>query len=72
MYEVDARKEEFLMNDLSLGWHDVLRFLAEPLFTLGDTPLSPARLSVVALIFLIAMWFARLGERTLRDRKSVV
>jgi len=54
------------MNDLSLGWHDVLRFLAEPLFTLGDTPLSPARLSVVALIFLIAMWFARLGERTLR------
>ena len=54
------------MGDLSSGWHDVLRFLGEPVFSIGDTALSPARLSVIALVILLALWFSRLGERALR------
>lgn len=54
------------MGDLSNGWHDVLRFLGEPLFSIGDTALSPARLFAVALVVLLATWFSRFGERALR------
>jgi small-conductance mechanosensitive channel len=54
------------MGDLSKGWHDVLRFLGEPLFSIGDTAFSPARLVVVALVILLASWFSRFGERALR------
>lgn len=54
------------MGELSLGWHDVLRFLGEPMFSIGHTPLSPARLFFVALVILLAMWFSKVGERALR------
>jgi small-conductance mechanosensitive channel len=53
------------MNDFSLGWHDVVTFLGEPLFALGDTPLSPVRLVFIAVIFLVAMWASKAGERAL-------
>jgi small-conductance mechanosensitive channel len=54
------------LGDLSRGLHDVLRFLSEPVFSIGDTALSPARLFVVALVILLALWLSRLGERSLR------
>jgi small-conductance mechanosensitive channel len=54
------------MHDLSVGWHDVLKVLGEPLFAIGDTALSPARLFAIAVTILLALWFSRLGERALR------
>jgi small-conductance mechanosensitive channel len=53
------------MHDLAVGWHDVLAVLNDPLFSIGDTPLSIARLVCIALIILLALWFSRLGERAL-------
>jgi small-conductance mechanosensitive channel len=54
------------MGELSRGWHDVLAFLTEPLFTLGQTPMSLARLAATALVMLLAWWASVIAERSLR------
>jgi small-conductance mechanosensitive channel len=54
------------MHDLSIGWHDILKWLGAPLFSVGDTALSPARLLVIALVVLLVLWLSRLGEGALR------
>jgi hypothetical protein len=54
------------MNELSIGWHDVIVFLGKPLFVLGDTPLSPIRILVILFAIKLALWISRFGEQTLR------
>ena len=54
------------MNELSIGWHDVIVFLGKPPFMLGDTPLSPIRILVILFAIKLALWISRFGEQTLR------
>lgn len=54
------------MNELSQGWHDVLKFLVEPLFTIGDTPISLVRLCATALVMWLVWWASGVAERSLR------
>jgi small-conductance mechanosensitive channel len=54
------------VNELSIGWNDVIAFLGRPLFVLGETPLSPIRILFVFLAIILALWISRLGEQTFR------
>src|ERR671923_187109 len=54
------------MHELSIGWHDVLNVLGDPLFFIGDTPLSPERLLALGLLVLLVLWVSRFGERALQ------
>ena len=54
------------MNELSIGWHDVIVFLGKPLFVLGGTPLSPIRILLILFAIILALWISRIGEQTFR------
>jgi small-conductance mechanosensitive channel len=54
------------MHDLSLGWHDILKLMGDPLFSIGSTPLSMERLLAIGFLILLAWWVSRLGERALQ------
>ena len=52
------------MNELSIGWSDVIAFLGKPLFVLGDTPLSPIRMLLILFAIILALRISRFGEQT--------
>jgi small-conductance mechanosensitive channel len=54
------------MHDLKLGWHDILKWMADPLFSIGATPLSTERLLAIGFLILLAWSLSRLGEGALR------
>jgi small-conductance mechanosensitive channel len=54
------------MSDGFIGWQDSLRLFSEPMFSVGGSQISLARLAAVAFAMVLAWWIARMAERALR------
>src|ERR1700747_3088888 len=59
------------MSEFSRGWHDLVTFLVEPLFTIGETPMSLARLVATGLLLLVAWRAAGGADRSLPQLRDV-
>jgi small-conductance mechanosensitive channel len=58
------------MSDTSRALTDLSHFLTRPLFTLGSTDVSIARILLALLLILAVAWFSRLSERALHRLAS--
>jgi small-conductance mechanosensitive channel len=58
------------ISELPKGLHSLGGMLGDPIFSLGQTPFSLARIATILLTMLLAWWISRTAERALRRLMS--